>query len=125
MDFNETMKLAAYHRLLSALAGLIGGSIALLGLWIGFLDVLRSWYGSFPALSVSPLTDVMGALGLGFTVLGLAIWWTAATAVNHHVRAIAFRRHIEDELDMQRVKSEILSVMDGRLEDLHRTIRNQ
>ncbi len=119
MDAATSLRWALYHRALSFGVALLGGGLAAIGLWLGLYDVLTTWWANWPDISSAPLTTVSGGGGLLVFLVGIGIWWIGATAVSHHVRMAILEATFAEWYDTERVKSELLSVLDGRLEEIH------
>lgn len=115
----DAFRLAAYHRLLSSVAAVVSLLIIAFGLWVGAWEAIATIHAQWPAIDPNEIALAEAAAGGGFVLLGLALWWTTATAIAHHVHALIVADVLAGGFETERVKSEILAVVDERLEAMH------
>ena len=120
MNGKEALRLAAYYRGLAYLSGLVGAVFVAAGILIGLegnvqhlVDSPRAALGTMSLLPVA-------ILGL----LGVVIWQVGKTAAFYRTMTAAVDDQLATRFDSERVKSEILSVLDSRLAEMQTEIGN-
>lgn len=81
-DARTALRLAVYYRALASVAFLLGGAIALVGLWVGLGEaviLLLSGMGGADALSDAFETANL-PLAIGFFVVGVLVWQVGRAA---------------------------------------------
>lgn len=114
MDAKRTLRWASYYFALSTAATLVGLAIVAVGATLG----LSSAYGMY--LDGASYGSILGtaAPGLVVAVLGVVVWRVGTAAAFYKTLTGAVDDEMGDRFDSERVKSEILSVLDERLSDM-------
>jgi hypothetical protein len=120
MDAKRSFRWAGTYFLLTGAATLVGGGIAALGLELGAGAAYYDWQGGQAA------TGVLLEYPLGFVLLvvGLAIWWFGKTWALYATLTGAVREDLAEQYDTEKVKSEVLTVLDDRLSDLQQDLNS-
>jgi len=121
METTSSLRWALYYRILTLASFLVGVGIAAVGLWVGLYDFVAHVAGLSDAYASTD--DALAAsrplIGTALVVLGGVIWQVGKTAAFYKTLTEATESQVADQFDTETVKSEILSVMDDRLSDLH------
>jgi hypothetical protein len=120
MEYAETLKWTGVYAGLWVVAGLLGGLIILIGIAIGGL----AGVGAYQMTPFSLRLALYPAGGLLLILFGVFVWQLGTTAALIHVIVSASERGLSAALDTESVKSDILSVLDDRLADMHDDIRD-
>ena len=120
MHGKDALRWAAYYRGLAYLSALAGGAFVAVGLLIGLEgNVLQLVDNPRSALATMSLLPVI-LLGL----LGIVIWQVGKTAAFYKTMTGAVDEQLATRFDPERIKSEILSVLDSRLAEMQTEIGN-
>ncbi len=121
MRLTTSLRWALYYRGLALLSFLVGAAVAAAGVWIGLYDVLVALLDL--ASGGGNISDALASsrpiLGGALVVLGFAVWQLGKTAAFYKTLTQATESEMADRFDTQTVKSEILSVLDEQLSELH------
>ncbi|MFB6361728.1 MAG: hypothetical protein ABEH59_10465 [Halobacteriales archaeon] len=120
MEYGETLKWTGVYVGLWVVAGLLGGLIIVVGIAIGGL----AGVGAYQMTPFSLRLALYPTGGLLVMLLGVFVWKIGTTAAVIHVIVSASERRLPAALDTESVKSDILSVLDDRLADMHDDIRD-
>ena len=118
MENVEALTWAAVYLGLWVAAGLVGGGIAAIGVAIGGL-------ATFGLYSLTPLSlrlALYPSAGAAVIVLGILVWKLASTAVFFKTVTKATADESAKRFNTEAIKSDILSVLDDRLSDMHHEI---
>ena len=118
MDANRALRWAVYYVALAAVATLLGGALVGAGVVVGLgsgYDQLASGASITGALSTA-------APGLALALLGVVLWAVGCVAAFVKVFTAAVDEQMRERFDSEKVKSEILSVLDDRLTDVERDV---
>lgn len=118
MENAEALKWAAIYMGLWLAAGIVGGLIALVGVALG-------GFAAFGLYNITPL-PLRYALypngGALLMVLGLLVWKFGGAAAFFKTVTTALEQGAQRQFNTEAVKSDILSVLDDRLSDMHHEI---
>lgn len=114
MDANRSIRWALYYVALAGVATVVGGGLVVAGASFG----LASAYGQ--VADGAALGSVVGtaAPGLAVAVVGALIWVVGSVAAFVKVFTEAVDEQMRERFDSEKVKSEILSVLDDRLSEV-------
>jgi len=114
MDAKRSIRWALTYVALSAVAALLGGGLVAAGAVLG----LGTAYEQLAAGAA--LGSVVGtaAPGLALAALGAVVWAVGSVAAFLKVFTEAVDEQMRERFDSEKVKSEILSVLDDRLSDV-------
>ena len=115
MEYAETLKWTGRYLGLWLLAGLVGGGLAAAGVALGGLAPLGYW-------SATPAALRYGGYpygGLALLALGALVFKYGTAAALVHVVVSATEARLTEALSTEAMKSDILSVLDARLSDMH------
>jgi hypothetical protein len=119
MEYAETLKWTGRYLGLWLLAALVGGAVVAAGVALGGLAALGAYQ-----LTPFPLRYAYyPSGGLAVIGLGLLVFKFGATAALVHVVVSATESRLERALDTESLKSDILSVLDERLAEMHGELR--
>ncbi len=117
MKFTTALKWGLYDRLLAGISFLVGLGLLLGGIWYGAGNTLLALpdvlLGARPFVPPENPT----ALAAG-AVLGVLVWQVGRATVRYHGLARSTSEEVTAEVNTDRLKSEILEVVDGRITDL-------
>lgn len=114
MDANRSIRWALYYVALAGVATVIGGGLVVAGASLGLV-------GAYEQLADgAALGSVVGtaAPGLALAFVGALIWVVGSVAAFVKVFTEAVDEQMRERFDSERVKSEILSVLDDRLSEV-------
>lgn len=114
MDAKRTLRWAGYYFLLSTAATLVGLAIVGLGVTLG----LSSAYGMYLNGASYGTVASTAAPGLVVVLLGVVVWRIGTAAAFYKTMTGAVDDQLGERFDSERVKSEILAVLDERLSDM-------
>lgn len=119
MDPKRALRWAAIYVALAALAAAIGLAFIGAGVIVGGATLAYELY-----LRGSGLRTVVLAAGPGtlLQMIGLAVWGIGRTAARYGTFAAAMEEEGVTDIDSESLKSNILSVVDDRLSDLHEEV---
>lgn len=114
MDAKRTLRWAGYYFALSALSAVVGLAIVAAGATLGLTEAYHMYGGnaSFSAIAAT------AAPGLIVSLLGIVVWKVGSAAAFVKTLTGAVDDEMGERFDSERVKSEILSVLDERLSDM-------
>ena len=114
MDAKRTLRWAGYYFALSTASALVGFAIIALGATLG----LSAAYGMY--LDGASFGSVLGtaAPGLVVALIGIVIWRVGTAAAFYKTLTGAVDDEMGERFDSERIKSDILSVLDERLSDM-------
>jgi len=118
MDANRALRWAVYYVALAAVATLLGGALVGAGVVVSF-GPATDQFADGAALS-SVLSTA--APGLALALVGLVLWAVGCVAAFVKVFTAAVDEQMRERFDSEKVKSEILSVLDDRLTDVERDV---
>lgn len=124
MDVSDALKWSVYERVVASISFVVGMGIAAGSIWYG----LGSAVVSNPLLLLDPGNMQSPAIvGIGI-IVGILVWQLGKTTARHHAMVGSTEQEITDEVNTERLKSEVLSALDGRLSDMEddlETMRRQ
>ena len=120
MHGKDALRWAAYYRGLAYLSTLAGGTFVAVGILIG-LDGNVSQLANSPRTALATMS-VLPVVILG--LLGIVIWQVGKTAAFYKTMTGAVDEQLATRFDPERIKSEILSVLDSRLAEMQTEIGN-
>lgn len=118
MDASRSLRWAVYYVVLAGVATLVGGALVGAGVVLGIAEGY-SQLESGAALS-SALTTA--APGLAVAFLGVVVWAVGSVTAFVRVFTAAVEEQMRERFDGEKVKSEILSVLDDRLSDVEHDV---
>lgn len=114
MDAKRTLRWAGYYFALSTAAALVGFVIVGVGATLG----LTAAYGMYLDGASTGAILRTAAPGLVVALLGIVVWRIGTAAAFYKTLTGAVDDEMGERFDSERVKSEILSVLDERLSDM-------
>lgn len=114
MDAKRTLRWASYYFALSTLAALVGFAIVGVGAALG----LTTAYGMISDGAGYGAVARTAAPGLVVALIGIVAWRIGSAAAFYWTLTGAVDDEMGERFDSERVKSEILSVLDERLSDM-------
>jgi uncharacterized membrane protein len=118
MDAKRSLRWALTYVALSAVAALLGGGLVAAGTVVG----LGTAYEQLAAGAALRSVAATAAPGLALAVLGAVVWAVGSVAAFLKVFTEAVDEQMRDRFDSEKVKSEILSVLDDRLSEVERDV---
>jgi hypothetical protein len=118
MDASRSLRWAVYYVVLAGVATLLSGALVGGGILLGIADAY-SQLESGAALSTALKT---AAPGLVLVSIGIIVWVVGTVAAFVRVFTAAVEEQMRDRFDSEKVKSEILSVLDDRLAEVERDV---
>ena len=120
MDSKRALRWSGYYFLVTVVFGLVGAALVGIALWMGGLDAYRTWQATgqmVPAVTGAAVWLLLAALGVAVWRFGKAwaMYWTLTGAVEED---------LSETYDNEKVKSDILSVLDDRLSDMQQDIQS-
>lgn len=115
MEYAETLKWTGLYLGLWLLAAVVGGAIAVVGVALGGLGPLGAYQVTPFALRITYYPRG----GLAVIALGLLVFKFGSAAALVHVVVGATEARLPEALNTEAIKSDILSVLDERLADMH------
>jgi len=119
MKYAETLKWTGVYLGLWLLGGVFGGLVIVVGIALGGL----AGVGAYQLTPFTLRVALFPTGGLLVMLLGLIIFKIGTTAALIHVIVSATEARLPAALDTEGIKSDILSVLDDRLADIHDEIR--
>ena len=119
MEYAETLKWTGVYLGLWLVAALLGGAIVVAGVALGGL----AGFGAYALTPFSLRVALYPTGGLVVMVLGLVVFKVGSTAALVHVVVGATETRLPEALDTEEMKSDILSVLDDRLAEMHEELR--
>lgn len=121
MDARTALRSAALYRTGATVSFLVGVGIAGAGLLIGNPGpLLRALPPGPPVLNTAHLTG--GAPSLVLAVVGILVWQLGSTTTYYYTLTEATARESAGAFDSEKVKSDILAVLDERLAEIHEDV---
>jgi len=114
MDAKRSIRWALTYVALSAVAALLGGGLVAAGAVAGLGTAYEQLAGGAALGSVAGTA----APGLALALLGAVVWAVGSVAAFLTVFTEAVDEQMRERFDSEKVKSEILSVLDDRLSDV-------
>lgn len=114
MDANRSIRWALYYVALAGVATVVGGGLVVAGATFGLA-------GAYEQLADgAALGSVVGtaAPGLALVLVGALVWVVGSVAAFVKVFTEAVDEQMRERFDSEKVKSEILSVLDDRLSEV-------
>ncbi len=114
MDAKRSLRWAVYYVVLAGVTTLVAGALVAAGWVVG----LGSAYDQLA--DGATLSSVAGtaAPGLALALVGVVLWAVGTVAAFVRVFTAAVEEQMRERFDSEKVKSEILSVLDDRLSDV-------
>ncbi|MFB6354279.1 MAG: hypothetical protein ABEJ92_09355 [Halobacteriales archaeon] len=119
MDYAETLRWAGVYLGLWLLAAVVGGAVVVAGVALGGLAALGAYQQTPFALRVAYYPRG----GLAVIGLGLVVFKVGSTGALLHVVVSATEARLPSAVDTEGMKSDILSVLDERLAEMHGDLR--
>lgn len=121
MENSQALKWAAIYFGLWLLAGVLGLVVIAAGLALGGLGI--AGYGTYVAYTPSVLRiRYIPIAGAALMVVGLLVWKYASAAAFFKTVTTAVETETTRRLNTETMKSDILSVLDDRLSDMHQEV---
>ena len=118
MDASSSLRWAVYFVALAGVATLLGAGLLGAGVVLGLLAAYDQLAGG-AALGTVAAT---AAPGLAVALLGVLVWTVGVAAAFFKVVTEAVEAQMRERFDGEKVKSEILSVLDDRLSDVEHDV---
>ncbi|NHN57761.1 MULTISPECIES: hypothetical protein [Halorussus] len=118
MDAKRSLRWAVYYVVLAGAATLVGGALVGAGVALGIGD----GYGQLADGAALSTALTTAAPGLAVAVLGVLVWAVGSVAAFVRVFTAAVEEQMRERFDGERVKSEILSVLDERLSEVEHDV---
>jgi uncharacterized membrane protein len=118
MDASRSLRWAVYYVVLAGIATAVGGALVGGGVVLGIAD----GYGQLA--DGAALTTALGtaAPGLVLALLGVIVWAVGSVTAFVRVFTAAVEEQMRERFDSEKVKSEILSVLDERLTEVEHDV---
>lgn len=116
MDATQAFRWSLYYRLLASLSFLLGLAIIVGTLWIGAGNMLVSLITDFGGGIESPNYPIVSVIGF---FLGILVWQVGKATAFYKTLVDATQTELQDDLDHEAMKSDMLEVLDERLSDMH------
>lgn len=120
MDSKRSFVHAGKYFVLTTVLGLLGVGLVAGGIAYGVVNATTTTVGSVAI----PVPTMASAPGLALVVLGVVIWRFGKAWALYHTLTNAHEDALSDTFDTQRVKSDIVSVVDERLADVQQDIQS-
>ncbi len=118
MDASRSLRWAVYYVLLAGIATAVGGALVGGGVVLGIAD----GYGQLADGAAPTSALATAAPGLALALLGVVVWAVGSVAAFVRVFTAAVEEQMRERFDGERVKSEILSVLDERLSEVEHDV---
>ncbi|WP_158057850.1 hypothetical protein [Halorussus halophilus] len=119
MDASSSLRWAVYYVALAGVATIVGGGFVVVGMMLGLgaavNQLLYEGAGFGTVLGTA-------APGLVVALLGVFVWAVGSAAAFFTVVAEAVDEQMQERFNGEKVKSDILSVLDDRLSDVEHDI---
>ena len=114
MDARRSLRWAVYYVILAGVATLVGGGLVGAGFVLGLGTAIEQ------VSDGAALSSVAGtaAPGLAVALLGVLVWAVGTVTAFVRVFTAAVEEQMRERFDSEKVKSEILSVLDDRLAEM-------
>lgn len=120
MDFADSVKWGMYDRLLAWAAFAVGALIITIGVWYGAGNTVGE-LGAILGGGTAPAPRSL-PVAIGGIVLGVFVWQLGAVIARYHALTTATSQELAEEFDTERVKSELLTVVDERVGEMEHDI---
>jgi uncharacterized membrane protein len=107
-----------YYVILAGVATLLGGGLVGAGVAVGLVPAYDQLSNGATLSAVLPTA----APGLALALLGVVVWLVGTVAAFVRVFTAAVEEQMRERFDSEKVKSEILSVLDDRLSDVEHDV---
>ena len=114
MDTTRALRWGGYYTALATLGAVVGLAIVAAAATLGIGDAVAAYRDGAAITSVLSTA----APGLIVAALGLVVWHLIAAVALHRTMTGAIEEEMRERFDSERVKSEILAVLDDRLSDM-------
>ena len=118
MDDGEAARYAGIYLGLSIVTGLVGVAIAGAGVYLGGLEALGMYRAGRAPTAVLRATGP----GLALVVAGVLVWWFGNAFAVYKTLTAAIETSVDERLNTEAMKSDILSVLDERLSEMHQEL---
>lgn len=118
MDASRSLRWAVYYVILAGVATLLGGGLVGAGVAVGLAPAYDQLSNGATLSAVLPTA----APGLVLALLGVVVWFVGTVAAFVRVFTAAVEEQMRERFDSEKVKSEILSVLDDRLSDVEHDV---
>ena len=118
MDASRSLRWAVYYVILAGVATLLGGGLVGAGVVAGLGPAYDQLSSGATLSAVLPTA----APGLVLAILGVVVWLLGTVAAFVRVFTAAVEEQMRERFDSEKVKSEILSVLDDRLSDVEHDV---
>ena len=118
MDASRSLRWAVYYVVLAGIATLLGGALVGGGVVLGIAEGYEQLTDG--AALTAALTTA--APGLALALLGVVVWAIGTVTAFVRVFTAAVEEQMRERFDGERVKSEILSVLDERLSEVEHDV---
>ena len=118
MDASRSLRWAVYYVVLAGIATVVGGALVGGGVVLGIAD----GYGQLADGAALTTALATAAPGLALVLLGVVVWAVGSVTAFVRVFTAAVEEQMRERFDGERVKSEILSVLDERLSEVEHDV---
>lgn len=119
MSLKQTLRWAAVYRALSAVAFLVGFGLVALGFAVGLVFDPGALAAGDLGGAISGESPIAGLL---VALLGLVVWRVGKALALYYTLSGAVEERMATRFDSERVKSDILAVLDDRLSGLEEQV---
>lgn len=120
MDAKRAVKWALGYRAAATLSFVVGLGIAGLGTWVWIVGPLLEALVGPSTVTTALLVDA--APGLVCIVLGVLVWQTGSTVGLYYTLVSATGTESAESVDTEKIKSDVLAVLDERLAEMHEDV---
>ncbi|GGL70874.1 hypothetical protein [Halocalculus aciditolerans] len=121
MDSKRSFVHAGKYFVFTTLFGLLGVGLVAAGIGYGAVNATTTTIAGSVAV---PIPTTAGLPGLALAVVGVAVWRFGKAWALYHTLTNAHVDALGDAFDTQRVKSEVVSVVDDRLSDMQQDVQS-
>jgi hypothetical protein len=111
VNYKVALKWTAYYRGIAWAAALVGLGMVVLG--------LRVANGAFPTGLPGVVDAATSTAFLPFALAGFVVWQVGTTAAFYKTTTEAVDEQLAERFDPELIKSDMLSVLDERLSEMH------
>lgn len=115
MESADTLRWGGYYFVLSILITLVTIGVIAGGIAIGGLRPIGYYQYTPSALRIA----LYPRAGIGLIGIGIFLWWGANTIAFYHTLVEAVGTRTAGQFNTEAMKSDVLSVLDDRLADIH------
>lgn len=115
MRLADALRWGVYDRVLAAASFVVGALIMLGGLLIGAGDMLADVLAGNVFDAAGPDNGAVALVGL---LVGFAVWQIGRATARQHTVVTATEEEITQSVSTERIKSEVLVALDGRLSQM-------